>query len=266
MARARVGTSGWAYGNWRGPFYPPKLRQGAWLSFYARFLDTVEVNASFYRLPREDTIRGWVERSPAGFLFAVKAWRAVTHYRRLSDCAELLDQVYARAELFGDRLGPILFQLPPRFPVDLPRLRDFLALLRPGHRHAFEFRDPSWHTEEVYALLQRHDCAFVPFDLAGLSGPRVATASFVYVRLHGHERRYRGRYSREQLEDWAGWLSEQLEAGRDAFVYFDNTDEEAHAVVNARELRALLARWTVPVAAELEEAAGGDPAGAVPSS
>jgi len=261
MARARVGTSGWACGNWRGPFYPPKLRRDEWLGWYARFLDTVEVNASFYHLPSEQRIRDWVKRSPAGFLFALKAWRAITHDRRLSGCAELMDQVYARAELFRDRLGPILFQLPPRFPADLPRLRDFLALLRRGHRHAFEFRNPSWHTDAVYGLLAEHDCAFVPFDLAGLSGPRVATASIVYVRLHGHERRYRGRYAREQLDDWAGWLSEQLEAGRDAFVYFDNTAEEAHAVVNARELRAMLTRWTVPVPAELEGTADGDPAG-----
>ncbi|GBD42286.1 hypothetical protein HRbin39_01675 [bacterium HR39] len=262
MARARIGTSGWAYGNWRGLFYPPKLRRGEWLVWYARFLDTVEVNASFYRLPSEELVRRWVAHGPDDFLFAVKAWRAITHDRRLADCADLLEQVYARAEPFGAKLGPILFQLPPRFPADPPRLADLLALLRRDRRHAFEFRDPSWHSGEVYRLLERHDCAFVPFDLAGLTGPRVATASFVYVRLHGHERRYRGRYTREQLEDWAGWLAERLEEGRDVFVYFDNTDEEAHAVVNARELRAMLARWTVPVAAELEETGGGAGCGA----
>ncbi len=254
MARARVGTSGWAYAHWRGPFYPRGLRQGEWIHHYARFLDTVEVNASFYRLPRDSLIDGWVSRTPDDFLFAVKAWRVLTHYCRLEDCAEPLAEMFARIRRFGHRLGPILFQLPPRFPKDPPRLQRFLEALPAGLRYAFEFRDPSWHHEEVYALLRQQGCAFVPFDLAGLTGPRVVTADFVYVRLHGHERRYRGAYSEAQLRDWADWLAGELAAGRDVFVYFDNTDEEAHAVANARTLRRLLRRWTVPTPAEADEA------------
>ncbi len=252
MARARVGTSGWAYAHWRALFYPRGLRQGEWIRHYARFLDTVEVNASFYRLPREPSIEGWVARTPDGFLFAVKAWRAITHHRRLLDCESLLAEMFARLRRFGAKLGPVLFQLPPRFPAETARLAAFLEMLPVGHRYAFEFRDPSWHTEEVYALLRAHGAAFVPFDLAGLTGPRVVTADFAYVRLHGHERRYRGAYGEERLRDWARWCGEVLTAGGDVFVYFDNTDEAAHAVTDARTLRRLLGRWTVPVAAERE--------------
>lgn len=241
MADVRIGTSGWAYGNWRGAFYPAKLRQGEWLAFYARHLDAVEVNASFYRLPRESLVRGWLAKTPDHFRFALKAWRAITHYRRLADCDDLLPPFFAVADLFGSRLGPILFQLPPRFPAEPDRLARFLDGLPAGYRYAFEFRDPSWHGEEVYAILRRHGAAFCPFDLAGTTGPRVATAGFVYARLHGHERRYRGAYPETVLREWADWFARCRGDGRDVWVFFDNTDEEAHAVCDALRLRALLA-------------------------
>ena len=238
--RARIGTSGWAYPDWREVFYPRGLRPAEWLAYYARVFDTVEVNASFYRLPTEKLIAGWLAHTPAHFRFAVKAWRAITHFRRLEDCADLLDQFFARIALFGDRLGPVLFQLPPRFPVDTDRLARFLERLPAGRRYAFEFRDPSWHIEPVYRTLRAAGVAFCPFDLAGLTGPRVVTADFVYVRLHGHEHRYRGAYGDALLADWAAWLRRQLEEHREAWLYFDNTDEAAHAVTDAMRLRRLL--------------------------
>lgn len=240
MPEIRIGTSGWAYANWRGRFYPAGLRQSEWLAHYATEFDTVEVNASFYRLPRPAIVRGWLARTPEHFRFAVKAWRAITHYRRLRDCSELLSPFFATTDLFGDRLGPVLFQLPPRFPADPPLLDDFLASLPPGRRYAFEFRDTSWHRDTVYEVLRRHRAAFSPFDLAGLAAPRVATADFVYVRLHGHLRRYRGAYPEPVLRQWAEWLADCRAEGRDVWVFFDNTDEEAHAVTDARRLRTLL--------------------------
>ncbi len=239
-AELYVGTSGWSYPNWRGPFYPPKLPQREWLAYYARHLSSVELNASFYRLPDPARIAGWCARTPPGFRFAVKAWRAMTHHRRLMDCGELLRTFFDRMRAFGDRLGPVLFQLPPRFPADPARLAAFLADLPRGYAFAFEFRDPSWHRDEVYALLAAHGAAFCPFDLAGLTAPRVVTADFVYLRLHGHERRYRGSYSEEQLADWAAWLAGERARGRKLYVYFDNTDEAAHAVHDALRLRAML--------------------------
>lgn len=240
MPAIRIGTSGWAYGNWRGVFYPRGLRQADWLAFYARHLDTVEVNASFYRLPRESLVRGWLAKTPEHFRFALKGWRAISHYRRLADCEDLLRPFFAVADLFGAKLGPILFQLPPRFPAEPERLDRFLATLPGGYRYTFEFRDPSWHTEEVYAILRRHDAAFCPFDLAGLTAPRVVTAGFIYVRLHGHARRYRGAYPDAVLADWARWLGRCLGEGREVWVFFDNTDGEAHAVRDALRLRAML--------------------------
>ncbi len=240
MAAAHVGTSGWAYPGWRGIFYPRGLRQSEWLGHYARFFDTVEVNASFYRLPSEKLVAGWCARTPEGFRFAVKAWRAITHYRRLADCEDLLAGFFARIARFGDRLGPVLFQLPPRFPADPGRLARFLGLLPKGHRYAFEFRDPSWHGEAVYRLLREAGAAFCPFDLAGLVGPRVITADFVYVRLHGHERRYGGAYGETLLADWARWLGDRLGEGREVWLYFDNTDEAAHAVFDAMRLKRIL--------------------------
>ncbi len=238
--RARIGTSGWAYPDWREVFYPRGLRPAEWLAYYARVFDTVEVNASFYRLPTERLVTGWLARTPPHFRFAVKAWRAITHFRRLEDCADLLDRFFARITLFGDRLGPVLFQLPPRFPVDADRLARFLERLPAGQRYAFEFRDPSWHVEPVYRTLRAFGAAFCPFDLAGLTGPRVVTAGFVYVRLHGHRHRYRGAYGEALLADWAAWLRRRLEERREAWIYFDNTDEAAHAVTDAIRLGRLL--------------------------
>ncbi len=250
-AAAHIGTSGWAYPGWRGIFYPRDLRQGEWLGHYARFFDTVEVNASFYRLPTEKLIAAWCARTPEGFRFAVKAWRAITHYRRLAACEDLLADFFDRIAHFGDRLGPVLFQLPPRFPADPGRLARFLERLPKGHRYAFEFRDPSWHREAVYGLLRKAGAAFCPFDLAGLLGPRVVTADFVYVRLHGHERRYRGAYDEALLADWARWLRQRREEGREVWFYFDNTDEAAHAVFDAMRLRRLLGQSAPATAAPL---------------
>jgi len=236
-----IGTSGWSYDGWRGRFYPRAMRKTAWLGHYANVFRTVEVNASFYHLPKPPVLEGWVAQTPPDFLFAVKAWRAITHYRRLAGCEDHLRVFYERLALLGPKAGPVLFQLPPRFGVDLPRLEDFLAQLPEDRRHAFEFRDPSWHTDAVYALLAEHNAAFVPFEMGPARSPRVATADFVYARLHGHRRRYRGDYGKAALHDWAGWLGTQMDAGRDVHVYFDNTDEKDFAVRNAQALEAMLA-------------------------
>jgi uncharacterized protein YecE (DUF72 family) len=240
MSRHWVGTAGWSYANWRGAFYPRGLKQGDWIGFYAEHLKTVEVNTTFYRLPPETMLKGWVEKTPRDFLFAVKAWRAITHYKRLKDCREQVKVFLARLWPIKAKCGPILFQLPPKFACDPARLEAFLAVLPEERRFAFELRDPDWHREEVYRLLASRNAAFVPFELAELTAPRIATADFVYVRLHGRHDRYRGAYSEAALEDWAGWLTARMAEGRDAYVYFDNTDEADHALRNALALDALL--------------------------
>jgi uncharacterized protein YecE (DUF72 family) len=241
MARYWVGTSGWSYANWRTLFYPKGLKQGEWIRFYSEHLRSVEVNATFYRLPQEAMLKGWVEKTPADFLFAIKAWRAITHFKRLKDCDEAIEVFLARLRPIEAKCGPILFQLPPRLHCDPARLQAFLALLPKERRFTMEFRDPSWHCDKIYALLEAQNIAFCPFELAELSAPRVATANFVYVRLHGRKARYQGAYSEKALEDWAAWLGDRMAEGRDAYVYFDNTDEADHAVKNARRLDELLA-------------------------
>ncbi|MFZ5789341.1 MAG: DUF72 domain-containing protein [Pseudomonadota bacterium] len=239
--QAFVGSSGWSYDHWVGLVYPERAKPRDWLAHYAKRLGTVEINASFYHLPKPEMLEGWAERTPAGFRFAVKAWRRITHYRRLVDCAEPLTVFIERVAALGPKLGPVLFQLPPRFGLDLDRLTAFLALLPEDRRFAFEFRDPSWHVEPVYRALAAKNAAFCPFQLGKLAGPRVVTADFVYVRLHGPKARYRGDYSKAALAGWAKWLRTQMKAGYDTYVYFDNTDEADYAVRDAERLAAMLA-------------------------
>jgi uncharacterized protein YecE (DUF72 family) len=244
MARTWIGTSGWSYTNWRGPFYPPGTKPREWLAFYAQHLRSVEINTTFYRLPAAAMLAGWHARTPAGFLFAIKAWRAITHFKRLHACEAALASFFGAIAPLAEKAGPVLFQLPPRFARDTARLSDFLALLPRGRRFAFEFRDPSWHDDAVYHVLAAHNVAFCPFELAALVAPRVVTADFIYVRLHGRKARYRGAYPQAALADWAAWLGTNIAAGRDAYVFFDNTDQADHAVRDALRLERLLGDGT----------------------
>ena len=173
----RIGTSGWSYPNWRQLFYPRGLKQGDWLAFYARQFATVEINASFYRLPTVAMIERWLAVTPPGFVFAIKAWRAITHEHRLADCQEQLAMFLARIEPLSAKTAAILFQLPPRFAADPERLARFLADLPAGYRYVFEFRDPSWWREDVYQLLADKGAGFACFDLAGLHSPRLVERS-----------------------------------------------------------------------------------------
>lgn len=240
MAEARVGTSGWSYRNWQELFYPRGLPTRQWLCFLAGRLRTVEINASFYRPQPPERLARWAAATPEDFRFAVKAWRALTHYHRLAGCGELAREFLQGLAPLGDKLGPVLFQLPPRLPADPELLDAFLAALPDDHRYAIEFRDRSWWSDETAAVLAGHRALFCVFELAGLRSPRLVTTDAVYLRLHGHERRYRGAYGETRLRDWAGWLRSELARGRDVWVYLDNTDEADHAVRDARTLQRLL--------------------------
>lgn len=226
MARApgqvRIGTSGWSYQHWRDGFYPPRLKSDARLSWYAEQFDTVEINASFYRLPSEAAVASWAAAAPPDFLFAWKASRYITHARKLIDPRASLDLVFGRMAPLGAALGPALFQLPPRFRRNDARLAAFLSQLPSGHRVAMEFRDASWFCPEVMTLLADHDVAFCIGDHADAPSPWEATASFVYLRGHGPAGTYAGRYPSDCLADWARRLDAWRAAGRDVYVYFDN--------------------------------------------
>ena len=237
--RIRVGTSGWHYPHWRGTYYPEPLPAAAWLAHYARDFSCVELNNSFYRLPSEQAIDGWTGQTPPGFSFAVKASRSITHLHKLQNCGRPLGALLERAARFGPRLGPLLFQLPPRWRANPGRLEAFIDLLPQGRRYAFEFRDPSWHGPEILTLLKARNIAFCQFDLAGQHTPPVVSADFVYVRLHGPARAYAGSYSRGSLLRWAKHAREWAAQGRDVYVFFDN-DKEGRAVKDAKRLLRLL--------------------------
>ena len=231
----RVGTSGWSYDHWRKLFYPEKLPAKARLDHYSRSFDTVEVNASFYHLPAENTFRKWKETVPNEFVFAVKASRYITHLKRLAEPEESLELFLSRARLLGRKLGPVLFQLPPNWQVNPERLERFLRLLPRTRRFAFEFRDPSWFTNEVEALLRERAVAFCIFHMVELDCPVWVTAPFVYLRFHGSAEKYRGSYSPRELGRWVKRIRGWLEEGLDVYAYFNN-DAYGHAVTNGLDL------------------------------
>lgn len=223
-----MGTSGWTYRHWKDDFYPPKLPQRRWLEYYQEQFRTVEINATFYRLMPESTMRSWESRATPGFHFAVKGWQTVTHYRRLHNVESVVAQVVARAELLGPHLGPILWQLPPGLHADVPLLREFLALLPSELSFAFEFRHDSWFADAVYAALEERGCGLCLYDMAGRQTPIQATSATVYLRFHGPERGYSGGYSDDELGVWAERVNAFRTEGRDVWAYFNN-DVGGHA-------------------------------------
>lgn len=237
--RFRVGCSGWQYRHWKGSFYPADLPASAWFAFYATRFDTVEINNSFYRLPEGSVFRSWREAAPAGFLYAVKASRYMTHNKKLKDPDEPVDRFFGRAAKLGRKLGPVLYQLPPAWKANLERLELFLAVLPGRVRHVFEFRDASWYSEPVLDALAKAGAALCLHDMPPSAPQRRAVGPFVYVRFHGFGQKYGGRYPDERLEDWARWLTERLAEGRDVYAYFNN-DVGGHAPRDAVRLREML--------------------------
>jgi uncharacterized protein YecE (DUF72 family) len=236
VAFVRVGCSGWQYRHWRGSFYPDDLPVSRWFERYAGIFDTVEVNNTFYRLPEAKTFEAWRERAPEGFLFAVKASRYLTHQKKLKDPEEPIARFFDRARALGPKLGPVLYQLPPGWRLDLDRLGRFLDLLPRGPRHVLEFRDPSWYDPRAIEMLEAHGAALCLHDMPGSAPQRLPVGPIVYVRFHGFDARYGGRYSDERLDDWARWIFGEASRGREGFAYFNN-DVGGHAPRDAVRLR-----------------------------
>ena len=234
-APVRIGTSGWSYPGWRGKFYPRGLPANRWLAHYATVFDTVELNASFYRLPSPEQFARWAAQVPDGFLFTVKASRQITHFHRLENCGDLLQNFFEAAGALGEKLGPILYQLPPKLPFDPALLAAFTALLPRALTHVIEFRDPSWFRAETFAVLHDHHVAFCISDLPGSRAPMVVTAPPAYLRFHGGKR-YRDNYPPETLEQIATQLRTWSDGGTPSFVYFNNT-AAGRALENARFLQ-----------------------------
>ncbi len=236
-APVRIGTSGWQYAHWSGDFYPRELPTGRWFEFYALHFDTVELNTSFYRLPQPQAFDGWRRRAPAGFTFAVKASRYLTHVKRLNEPAEPLTRFWTRARRLTDRLGPVLYQLPPRWAPNEERLAAFLAQVPRDHPQVVEFRDRRWYVPSVGALLESAGLAMCLHDMpeSRVTDP---VGPFVYIRFHGSGARYGGRYPDDVLADWATRIRWWSAGGLPVWAYF-HTAIGGHAVRDAVRLREL---------------------------
>ncbi len=237
MAIVRVGTSGWNYSHWRERFYPAKLRQSEWLEFYAGVFDTVEINATFYRLPKPEYVDGWRRAVPGNFLFSVKGSRYLTHVKRLGENGEPVDRFFDLVGRLRKKGGPVLWQLPPSFKRNDDRLAAFAGDLPGGWRHTFEFRHPSWFNAEVYDILERAGAGLCIPDHPDIPAERVLTAGWTYIRFHyGKDD---GSYTRRQLGQWAGRIRDFIQSGADVYAYFNN-DLMGYAVQNAGQLKKML--------------------------
>ena len=240
LPRLRVGCAGWNYKSWKGLFYPSELAASKWLPFYAEQFDTVEINNTFYRLPESETFAGWRSQVPAGFLFAVKASRFLTHMKRLRDPYEPIERLFSRVQALGPCLGPVLYQLPGNLHFDLALLDQFLRVLPRRIQHVVEFRHPSWYVDATFDCLERHGASLCLHDKEGSEIAEPFVGSCVYVRFHGTSGRYHGSYADRALSEWAKRLVAQWRSGVDVYAYFNN-DPDAVATQNAVTLRRLSA-------------------------
>ncbi|MBV8571152.1 MAG: DUF72 domain-containing protein [Acidobacteriaceae bacterium] len=243
MGEVWIGTSGWHYKHWIGAFYPARTPPAKMLGYYIDRFNTVELNNSFYHLPKEPALHHWRESTPDIFCFAAKGSRFLTHMKKLSDPEQGLQKFMAAIEILGPKLGPILFQLPPNWELNLERFAHFLEVLPRYHRYAFEFRNPTWHVAPVYELMKRHNAAYCIFDLAGYQSPLEVIADFAYIRLHGPGGKYQGTYSEDALTLWAQRICNWRRTLRAVYCYFDN-DDSGYAPRNALQLKELIS--TVP--------------------
>ena len=237
-AQIHIGTSGWNYKHWLGPFYPQKFPAKNMLAFYAEHFDTVEINATHYHLPDFKSFETWRETVPKNFVFSVKASRFTTHMKKLKSPKASTEKFFVRVDKLQDKLGPILFQLPPRWKVNLERLEAFLSVMPVEHRYTFEFRDQTWFTPEVYKILRAHNVALCFYHQMGYDSPQEVTADFIYVRMHGTESKYGGSYSNDALKVWARRIHRWRKDSKDVYFYFNN-DPAAQAVENAITLKQM---------------------------
>jgi uncharacterized protein YecE (DUF72 family) len=239
LTQYHIGTSGWHYDDWRGRFYPDKLPKTQWLEFYARHFSTLELNNTFYHLPSENAFQNWYNSSPSDFTFAVKASRYITHIKRLKDCGEEVNKFTSRAVLLKEKLGPLLYQLPPGLHRDDDKLKEFLKVLPSGGKHVIEFRHESWFVEEVYEILRQHEVGFCIYDMPKLTSPIIATTDFAYIRFHGSDSLYSSCYTDKEMADWAKKIKRLAKNLESVYIYFNN-DVAGYALENARTLRSYL--------------------------
>ncbi len=234
-----IGTSGFYYDHWRGLFYPEDLPKSRFFEFYTERFPTVELNSTFYHMPRLKTTQHWFEKSPKGFLFSLKAYRGITHYRRLRDCESELYRYLHLIKPLKPKLGAVLFQLPPSLQMERGLLESFFEILPRGYRFVMEFRHESWLCDDIFNLMKSYNVALCINDFEKRRMPMRVTADFSYVRLHGPTGRYGGSYSDEELGEWAKKIGEAAKESERVFVYFNN-DFGGYAVQNAATLAKMI--------------------------
>jgi uncharacterized protein YecE (DUF72 family) len=240
MPKINIGTSGWSYQSWRGPFFPAEVKVKDHLRFYSTQFGTTELNGVFYRTPTEAAVRGWREQTPQDFIFAWKASKFITHWKRLTPKSRnSLQLLESRLKLLGPKAGPVLFQLPPRFKANRERLAAFLKMLSKKRSYAFEFRDKSWYDDDILELLHKHDIALCLSDHRDAPSPWEVTARHVYVRGHGPGGAYKDHYSDKTLQAWARAIEKWKRQRRVVYVYFDN-DQKSAAPKDASRLMEIL--------------------------
>lgn len=236
-----IGTSGWSYAGWLGNFYPEKIKSELILPYYAKTFDSVELNNSFYQIPKKNNVAKWAEISPSDFVFSCKANRYITHFKRLEDVTESVVKLLDSFSTFEEKLGPILFQFPPYWAVNIPRLTEFTDNLPKDYRYTFEFRHKSWFCDELYQLLHQHTMSLCLYDHKTYQSPEIITGSFIYMRMHGpEEHAYQGAYEDETLEHYAQKFIDWNKQGKAIYCYFDN-DEKGQAPKDAKRLKDLIA-------------------------
>jgi uncharacterized protein YecE (DUF72 family) len=237
-----IGTSGWTYDSWRGPFYPKDVAKKDWLKFYGTQFSTTEINGSFYRTPSLEAVKAWRAQTPKEFVFAWKASKFITHRKRLTEkCENSIALMETRLKVLGPKCGPVLFQLPPQFKANRERLASFIKMLPRKHQYAFEFRDASWYEEPILDVLRDHDVSLCLSDHHAAPAPWVVTAGHIYVRGHGPGGQYRDNYRDRTLQDWAKHIATWKRQRRTVQVYFDN-DQKSAAPADAQRLLAFLRR------------------------
>lgn len=234
-----IGTSGWHYKHWIGNFYPNNIRKKEFLKYYGNHFQIAEINNSFYRLPNKETLEKWRDTVSEKFIFTVKGSRYITHMKKLHDPREAVENFIKRIKILNSKLGPILFQLPPRWNCNKSRLNSFLSLLPDQYKYSFEFRNESWFNDNIYEILEKYNVSFCIYDYDGKLSPEKVTADFIYIRFHGPEGPYKGHYDDNFLFKWAGKFKKWQKHDKEIFCFFDN-DQYGYAPDNALKLKKII--------------------------
>jgi uncharacterized protein YecE (DUF72 family) len=239
MKHVYIGTSGWSYKSWQKTFYPKEVKVANHFHFYATQFPTVEINLTFYRLPVPGMVKGWRDKAPEGFVYAVKGSRFITHMKKLVKLDGALTKYFDRIRPLKEKIGVVLWQLPPFMKSDLARLEDFLRQVPTSYRHAVEFRHPSWMEPATFKLLRKYDAAHVSLSSRGMPMDLTVTCEIVYIRFHGLEGGAAHDYTRAELEPWAEHIRREARGGRKIFAYFNN-DINVRAPENAKMLMEMV--------------------------